>query len=371
MSHIRLVLADKDSMFLEKFSAYLQKNKATRFSLELFTSSIKLDSWLEKGGKADLIAISSTLFSKMVKKPESKNVVILSDNSESLLPQDYNCIHKYKPAENLMKEMLSLCAENLPQSINKKEDSGRVHLVLYADGSDVLNPMAQTLASIFSKSLRSTIYLSLDDLSNTDAYFSGNNSKGLSEMLYYVKSQKENLSLRAEACTSRDFEIGVDFMRGHQNPEDLGELKSSECESLIEAIRGRACYDDIIISRAFQYDALLPVLFKNAHKIYITALDYRSSIERLLKILNLLSKFEDQSGIDLKDKVLVCITLLNKNLQASSQELFCGPNKTQQPQVIDISHYQKTFLPFPFEEGVSFFPPSGEYQSALKKIVDQ
>ncbi len=355
MTQIRLVLADLDQMFLEKFSAYLHKNKSVSFQLELFTSPSKLENWLEKGDKADLVAISSSFLSKMDTQPDLKNLVVLRDSPQSQLHQNYTVLHKYRPAETLMKEILSLCADNLPESIDKKESSGQIHLVLYADGSDVLNPIAQALACFYAKN-QTSFYLNLDEFSNTDMYFTGNHTRGLSEMLYYVKSQKENLSLKAEACSSRDFEHGVEFMKGHQNSEDIVKLSPFDCESLIKAIRGRTCYSEIILSRAFHNDELLPLLVQEAHKIYITLLDYPTSHDRLIKMITLLNRLEERMGLLLKEKVLICVTRLNKESSANT---------------LDITNYRMVYLPFPNEEGTGLFPPSKEYQSALESILAQ
>ncbi len=356
MTQIRLVLADLDQMFLEKFSAYLHKNKSVSFQLELFTSPSKLENWLEKGDKADLVAISSSFLSKMDTQLDLKNLVVLKDSPQSQFPQNYATLHKYRPAETLMKEILSLCADNLTESLDKKESSGQMHLVLYADGSDVLNPMAQALTCFYAKNHQPPFYLNLDEFSNTDMYFTGNHTRGLSEMLYYVKSQKDNLSLKAEACSTRDFEYGVEFMKGHQNSEDIVKLSPVDCESLIKAIRGRACYSEIILSRAFHNDELLPLLVQEAHKIYITLLDYPTSHDRLKKIITLLNRLEERMSLVLKEKVLICVTRLNKESSANTQ---------------DIPHYRMVYLPLPNEEGADFFPPSKEYQSALESILAQ
>jgi hypothetical protein len=295
------------------------------------------------------------MFSEIVKKPDGKNTVILSDSAGSLVPEGYSSLFKYRPAENLMKEILSLCADKMPQISMKKEFSGRVRLVLYADGSDVVNPIAHIMAGILSKKERNVFYLNLDELSDTDSWFSGNNEKGLSEMLYYVKAQKENLPLRAESCTSRDFDTGVDFMKGHKSPEDIGKLTPSECESLIRAIRGRNCYSDIILSRAFRYDALLPVLLKEADKIYLTTLDYSSSMSRLQKAADLLYSSEKRHNLDIKDKVSICINVFEKEQNGNIAGL---PGEV-------------TILPLRLTGDKSFLSSSAEYCSALEALLEK
>lgn len=307
MSQIRLVLADRDTMFLEKFSAYLLKNDTPSFSLVLFSNGTKLEEWLGSGEKADIMAISSTLYNELNEKPDLNNMILLRDCPESMLPEGIKSIYKFRPANLLMKEIISLCAGIIPQDSDEGKDQSNINIVLYADGSDALNPFAQILAVIKAGMGRKTLYMSLDEISNTDSYFSGDNQRGLSEMLYYVKSQKDNLSLKAEACTTLDIETGVNFMKGHHDTRDIVDLSEYELSALIMSVNNKSMYEEIIITRAFSNDPLLPVLIKSAQRIYITALNYITSAARIKKIDNILREFEKMNNMNLKDKVVFCM----------------------------------------------------------------
>ncbi len=354
MSQIRLVIADRDSMFLEKFSAYLLKSKTPSFSLELFSSDNKLAEWINKGEKADIIAISLTLYNDLSEKPDKKNLVLLRDCPESMVPEGLNSIFKYRPASILMKELISLSAEQIPQDIERETELSKINLVLYADGSDVLNPFAQSLALMKASSGQKTFYMSLDEISNTDAYFSGNNNRGLSEMLYYVKSYKDNLSLKAEACTTLDIKTGVYFMKSHYNLCDVANLTEAELSTLIMSVNNISRYDEIIITRSFSNDTLLPLLIKASHKIYITALNYFTSVERIKKINSALTKFEEENNIILKDKVLFCLT-----------DIIPGYS----PEDLNMLNYNLRHFSSPIYGSNVSFPPNEKYFSELKAIL--
>lgn len=356
MSQIRLVIADRDTMFLEKFSAYLLNNKTPSFSLELFSSDSKLAEWITRGEKADIIAISLSLYNDLSEKPDKKNLVLLRDCPESMLPEGFNSIFKYRPANFLMKEILCVSAEQIPQDIEREKELSNINLVLYADGSDVLNPFAQALASIKASSGLKTLYMSLDDISNTDAYFSGSNHRGLSEMLYYVKSYKDNLSLKAEACTTVDMETGVYFMKAHYNSSDITNLTESELSTLILSVNNISRYDEIVITRGFSNNTLLPVLIKAAHKIYITSLNYYTSVERINKINSFLAQFEKDNNIILKDKVMFCLTNIIPGYASEA---------------LDSLNYGLRYLPSPINGNMVAFPPADKYISELKAISEK
>lgn len=353
MSQIRLVLADRDTIFLEKFSAYLLKNKTSSFSLELFSSEIKLEEWLKRGEKADIIAISMALYNDLAEKPERKNLIILRDCPESMLPEGMASIFKYRSANFLMKEILSLSAEQIPQNINGEKESSNVNLVVYADGSDVLNPFAQGLACIKAEEGHKTLYFSLDEIPNTDSYFTGNNPRGLSEMLYFVKSNKDNLSLKAEACSNLDMGTGVYFFKGHHNPSDIANLTESELSSLIKSINNKSMYDEIIITRGFFYDSLLPVLIRASSRIYIISLNYCTSAIRIKMISSYLTEYENESKLKLKDRVVFCVTNISSG------------NDIEELKSIN---YDLFYLSSPLNGNNTAFPTAEKYLSEIRAL---
>jgi len=355
MSQIRLVIADRDIVYLEKLSAYLQKNKTNGFCLELFTDTGKIIEWLHSGKNADLLVISSSLYYELTEKPANKNILLLRDCAESMVPQGVNSINKYSPADRIMKEILSLCAEYIPRDINDQDKNGRINLFLYADGCDVLTPLAQAFAYINAVRGKKVFYLNLDEFSNTDSYFNSNNTRGLSEMLYYVKSQKENLSLKAEVCTSCDVGTGIYFMKGHNNPEDVTNMSEGELKALIKAVQRSLPYDEIIISRAFIADQITTSLLSMADRIFISALNCQPSINRLKKIGERINGIEKNKGYHLKDNLIFCITFIGDDIL---------------PAGFVISDFKTISLPCPGFGNLGFFPPTSEYLEAFESKLN-
>ena len=223
MAQISLALADADTLYIEKLSTYFHKH-ISHLNLELFTEPEAFKSWMEKGQGVDLIVLSAQFYKDLGETSFKGNILLLRDCAGSFLPESIKSINKYIPAETIMKEMLSLCAEEIPGYMHEQHGSGKIVTVLYADGSDVLNPLAQAIPYYKASQGEKVIYLNLDEFSNTDVFFSGNNDRGLSELLYYIKSKKDNLYLKAEACFSTDSTTGISFMKGHNNPDDINKI---------------------------------------------------------------------------------------------------------------------------------------------------
>lgn len=356
MSQIRLVIADRDAVFLEKFSTYLLKNRATGFSLELFTEKSKLVEWFRTDENADLVIISSSLFIELDEKPENKNIFLLRDCAESLVPQGLNGMNKFSPADQLLKGILSSCADFIPRDINSETRTGQINLVLYADGSDAFNPLAQGIAYIKAAKGKRTFFINLDEFSNTNLYFNSNNTKGLSEMLYYVKSQKDNLSLYAEVCTSCDSKTGIYFMKGHNNTEDITSLNKEDLSSLLMSVQRSSPYDEIVISRGFMTDSLAMALLNEAHKIYISALNYPTSLNRLIKIAGLIREYEEKKGYRIKEKSTLCVSSVINGQAAEN---------------LEIPNYDLIYLPYSDYRNSGSFLPSNEYFTALEAALNK
>ena len=141
-------------------------------------------------------------------------------------------------------------------------------------------------------------------------------------------------------------------MKSHQNTLDITNLSSLDVKTLIEAIRERSIYEEIVISRAFHNDDILSTLILESHRIYITCINYPSSYDRILKITNILSKLDELKKLELKKKIILCISLVD------------GSNDTLR---FDASGFERAYLPF--ENGDYAFPPSKNYQSAIEIIA--
>ena len=353
MAQVSLALADADTLFLEKLSAYLHKN-ISHLSLELFTEPEAFENWVNKEGDADLVVISAQFYRELANISLHNNILLLRDCAGSFLPENINSINKYIPAESIMKEILSLCAEKIPGDMNQEKGSGKIIVVFYADGSDVLNPFAQAIPYYKASEGEKVIYLNLDEFSNTDLFFSGNNDRGLSELLYYIKSKKDNLYLKAEACFSTDIATGISFMKGHNNPDDIKKLSLEEITSLISIFKNQYSSWQTIISKAFTNDLITTCLLQEADKVYITGLNYPTSIDRLRKISAIINGYEENDNIKLKDKVVFCIVpVVNSPMQKN----------------ISIESYTTLSLPYWDFESFGLFPPSQHYISQLKETI--
>lgn len=316
MAVIHLVLADPDGDYLEKLGRYLLKHKQNPFELELFTNREALNGWFESGGTADLIGISENFGNDAVSAEGIGNRVLLC---EEALNSGRNRIFKYQPLDVLMRELLACCADVVKPVVPAGRGGGRMLLVLSVDGCESFNPLAPALAAAYGREHGKVFYLNLDPLGATSLFFQTGQTRGLTEMLYYIKSGKENLPLRVEACTSHDANWGVDYFLAPLNPRDLFELKASECESLVQAVLGRGTYDWLIVYRDLRGDEPEQKLLELAESICVAGTDNPVSRYRIKKWLEALEQTQTKSDEGLKSKIQPVLAAMSHSPQNTEE----------------------------------------------------
>jgi|GEM_PF-361657 len=350
---IRLALADSNKRYIEKLAAWIQKHMPYRFSAEVLTSSGSFRAWAENGGKADLIVISIDMAKEVQSCLPRDGVLVLDDGSHERLNLEFPRADKYRPAEELAKDILSLCADRMPGIYAREKRKQNVTLVIGLDGADAAFPVAPAMARVLSARDRKTMYLSLEIAQSTGLYFSGSSSKGLNEMLYYVKSNRDNLYMRLETCIARDFSSGVHFLSAPGGLLPPGAVDPSDIERLLFAMDSEGDFDEIVVAVDLGMFHLVPVLLARASRAFAVGFNTEPSMARMERLLRELEKGDGIAGI--KEKLV--LILVNISPAEGLGGLFD-----------DIRKF--TLEPDPMSQSASGWVPSDKGLSALASILD-
>lgn len=351
---IRLTLADANSQYIEKLAAWIHKHMPYQFSIEVLTCSESFQSWAESGGQADLIVISIDLAKQVLPFLSGKGVLILDDGTHEPLDLDAPRVEKYRPAEELAKDILSLCADRIPGMHARERHRQNITLVIYLDGADAFHPVAPALACLFSARNRKTLYFSLEQAQTTPLFFSCTGPRGLNEMLYYVKSNRDNLFMRLETCLIRDPASGVHLLAapaGLLSPKDI---ELSDIAALLSATDKEGDFDEIVLATDMGMFELIPGLMEKASLILAVAFNTAVSALKLERFLHQLEKEEiDMAGLKEKLRLL----LVNICRYDSFDEKFA-----------DIRKHRLD--PHPFHADAAGWTPSDKDLSALAGMLD-
>ncbi|HOK42074.1 MAG TPA: hypothetical protein PLD49_00185 [Thermoclostridium caenicola] len=352
---VHLVLADTDRLYIEKLAAWLHKHMPYQFSIEILTHPESFQAWAESGGQADMAVISLDLARQVLSCLPQTGILILDDGSHEPISLDVPRVDKYRPAEELAKDILTLCADRMPGMHAREKHRQNITLVVYLDGADALNPVAPAVARLFGSRGRKTLYISLEQAQTTQLYFNGTGTRGLNEMLYYLKSNRDNLFMRLESCLTRDLASGVHFLAapcGLVTPETV---EWSDMDNLLSATDREGDFEEIVLATETGMFGLIPGLMERAARVWTVALNTAASSVKMQRFLQALEKGE----VDL-DRLKAKLRLLL--IDVCRLDGFSG-------QFPDIPKCR--LEPHPAEPGAAYWVPHENDFSAIAALLDQ
>lgn len=351
---IRLILADSDRLYIEKLAAWLHKHMPFQFSIEILTHSGSFQAWIASGGQADLVVISIDMAQEVFPYLSDNGTLILDDGTHGSLSLVMPRVEKYRPAEELAKDILSLCADRMPRMHARERHRQNITLIINLDGADALNPVAPAIARLYSARNRKTLYLSLEQAQATRLFFNGTGSRGLNEMLYYLKSNKDNLYMRLETCLTRDMASGVHFLSAPSGLLRPDFIAMTDIVNLLSATDREGDFDEIVLVTDLGMFEMILGLMEKASRILAVVPNTPVSSVKLGQFLQELEKGEaDMAGLKAKFRLLL--------VDVCRSDGFNG-------QFEDIRKYR--LAAHPAESGTSYWVPQESDLSLLASILD-
>ncbi|OEF99077.1 hypothetical protein BHF71_02525 [Vulcanibacillus modesticaldus] len=166
-------------------------------------------------------------------------------NEESAFPT----ILKYQPLNQLISRIFSIYLENHDKA--KKKFLGKkrttVLSVYSALGGSGKTTLAVNLVKTLTTIEKNVFYLNLEYLGSTEFLFSSKRSNDFAKLLYYLKTNQEQLVSKIEALKKYDLNLKVDYFEHFSYPEEIQEMSKNDIEILIDALVNIGNYDYIII----------------------------------------------------------------------------------------------------------------------------
>jgi len=351
---VRLVLVDSNRQFAEKLAAWIHKHMPYHFSIEIMTSSESFRKWAESGGTADLTVISVDIAKEIMDLLPNEGILVLDDGSHERLSRQIPRVDKYRPAEELARDMLSVCADRMPEMLSRGKNWLKITLVLNMDGADSLLPVAPAYAHVFRSMGRKVLYLSLEQVPATSLYFSGTNTRGFNEFLYYIKSDRENLYMRLETCMSTDFTSGIHFISAPPGLISPKSIDSEDIVKLFSVLDRDGDFDEIVVAAEPSMYDILPELMEKAERVLIAVPAAASSALKAEKLFEELRKGNsDITALRNKARLIV---------------VGAGPLNGFAGSLDDIRKF--IVEPCPAEPGVSGWVPHQKLVTELAAVLD-
>lgn len=301
---IKLAILDNDQAYMNRIISVFSTKFSDKLEIYSFTS---LDVALAtiKHSAINVFVASDTFNFDVSKLPSRCGFAYLVESENIETVKDQPVLFKFQKADVIYKEILGIFSERLSSSTGLRSDS-ESSVVVYTFLSANSGAGSSTLAAAFSKYLagkgKKVMYLNLEWFGSADMYFSGEGQFGFGDVIFAVKSNKSNLSLKLESYVKQDAS-GVYFYSATKTALDMAELKSEDIKKLIEELKIADIYGCIILDMDFDLSKKTIDILKNSWRSIFISDGSELANYKFLRAYASLQIIEQQNDIALLDRV--------------------------------------------------------------------
>ena len=239
LKKIQIALYDREG-YMSCLVDYLCRKSHSVMETRLFTSLEMLKKAAEGGGIDVLLAGEEVAGEIRGLREKIPQIMLLSEGSQVSEKSDYYLLFKYQSAQNIVKEVLGQIAEDDRICYTQHSIVGRTadFIGVYAPfGGSGVTKYALSMAQGLAKQYK-TLYVNMELFQGLNLLAEGKKgqaqtlSRGMSEVIFYLKQRKDKLALKLETLIISASEL--DYIMA---VEDYRDLYAMDCENI--AITGK------------------------------------------------------------------------------------------------------------------------------------
>lgn len=300
---IKVAVLDKDTAYLNRFVGYFQEKYVDKVEVYAFTDD---DSFLEFNEENVVnIILCDSKFETKYEPGSSRSAFIYFVDSDSMDSfNEQKAISKYQRMGLIYSELLGVASENVSNLVFRKSNTN-VKAIAFTSpqGGGGASTVAAAFAMQKARMGFKVFYLSLEKLGNPEIFFDPENNATFSDVLFNIKSKKNNLIMKMESCIQHDAS-GVEFFRTCKNPFDMLEMSASEQEVLIKNIVNIKDYDYLVLDVDFSLDDGFKQIIMDFAELFVLVGDGSAvSNDKLVKSIEVFRIWEAKFNADIMGRV--------------------------------------------------------------------
>lgn len=312
MVRIKLVIADKDQIYLNRISNVISAKYSNK--LELFAFS-KLETLYEfiKENKVDVLLVSDAFEIDDRKLPEKIDFAYLVDSPNIDKLNGKKAVCKYTKIDIIYKAVLSMYSENSSNVLNfKKQGSSdtKVFSFFSCSGGDGASVLAAACCLDLAKKGKRVLYLNLEQCGTPRVFFNAEGDFGLSELVYAIKRNKVNVALKVESLVKKESN-GVSFLDEAKASLDLLEMTEEDISLLMKDVVNSQLFEYIVIDTdTILTDFYISIMFNSDNIIFVSdASDV--SVSKFKRVYHSLKIIQEHRKINLIEKIYMIYNKTN------------------------------------------------------------
>lgn len=320
---IKLALLDFDKVYVQRFYDTINRAYSNKLEIHAFTNK---NSFLNFSinNKIDILLINENI--KLDFEHETKLIVIKLAEKATFETENTVYIYKYQRFSLIYREILNAYSKVFKAVVDNSNYFNDFH---NSSNSTIISFMSQglgsgtsTIASSLALSLaeknKKTLFLDLQSFATINSIFNAEGKFSMSEIIYAVKSKKENIAIKLEAALKMD-SSGVYFYDSCENPFELNELKSEELINMLHFFSKYGAYEFIIIDINYLMNDICRTLLKLSDRIFFVTEAKEENSIRLNKIIKSILICETKDNQKYMDKIGIICNKFIKNMASDIQ----------------------------------------------------
>lgn len=302
---IKLAILEKDTSYLTRLVTSLNIKYPDKLEIYSFTDYKTVIEVLDDS-KIDVLIASDTFEVETNKLPKRCSFAYFVDSPDIDTVYGQMAICKFQKIDLIYRQILSLYSENASNisGIRFDEDHCKVIEFISAGGGTGSSTMAAACAMFYSKKRKKTLYVNLEILGSTNVFFNNEGQFDMSDIIYALKSKKNNITLKLESCV-RQSDTGVYYFSQPKVALDMMELETDEIIRLISELKSSCNYDYIIIDMDFGLGKGFLEIYRQAHSIIVVGDGTDVSNAKILSAYQSLEKLEQGMDISILNRMSV------------------------------------------------------------------
>lgn len=255
---IRIVIADNDKEYLEYFRKAVVLNYASRLEISFFSSEENLKKYLiEK--KCDILLISEAMEQAMQEYGCGK--ILLTEEKGAENKNGCRTVYKYQKMEEIYRNIVDEYALRKEKEgiIFKRKGNAAMISVVSAGGGTGKTTVCLAMAKLLCSRKKEVLYVPLEQFSNMNYRYPGNETQSLSNLFYAAKERKTTLSLLIKNMISRGMD-GMLFLRPLDSPAEMEQMTAEDWDFFLNALADVENIDYILLDH-------VPGVFLNFQEI--------------------------------------------------------------------------------------------------------
>ena len=299
---MKLLILDKDTDYLERFQHYLSK-KYTHMQISV-CDNIETVKVLLHENTFDVILFDAEFDDVKMEELsiDSSNIIFAYISATNEIVNNQSTLFKYLSVSELYSGICELYEEKKKNRVIKSDKTEKltdkkIEIITFlpVHGGAGSSTMAAACAISFA-SEHNVLYLNLEQRPSDSVFFSGENKKGLTDIVAFLKTKytDEGVTKLLKSIIQKDQKqeaAKVSFIKGYTNIMDCLSTSEQNLDVLLNSIRDNTDFRYVIIDADFIVSPVLQRLIIDSDKLVFVSSgsdisNYKlSKIQRYLELL--------------------------------------------------------------------------------------